>query len=290
VWRVQEFKTRLLFLRGNLERYEHALDSVRALPGQAKRRDATAQLAHLALLRGRLRAWERLNADTRALDEAAGAAPSLVGEALAVANVDLRIRGDTTRAVRHMQRAAREHSPGRRQFLVVGAFFASAGRPDLGRRFLAWHEGAADTAGRRVDEPWMHRLRAELALSEGRFAEAVAEIRRGDVYADGPVDACYICYYLSLANAFDRGNLPDSAIVMLERYVDMPFSERLPVDALNLAGALQRLGETHESRGNSERAVRYYSRFVELWRTADAELQPRVTNVRQRIARLQRAR
>jgi DNA-binding SARP family transcriptional activator/tRNA A-37 threonylcarbamoyl transferase component Bud32 len=289
-WNIQEFKLRLLYLRGNLDGYERALDSVRALPGLVKRRAATALLRDLALLRGRLRDWERLRADAQTLDEAAGAAPSPVGNALAVARVHLRIRADTTRAVQHMQRAVQEHSPERRQLLVVGAFFANAGRPGLARQFLARHQAVADSAGRRADEPWIHRLRANLALTEGRFAEAVEEIRKGDMRPDGPVDACYICYYLSLGNAFDRANQPDSAIVMLERYVDMPFSERLPVDALNLASALRRLGELHEFRGNRERAIRYYSRFVELWKSADPDLRPLVTDVRRRIARLQRAR
>jgi tetratricopeptide (TPR) repeat protein len=281
VWRIQEFKIRLLYLRGKIDAYERALDSVRAVPGLVKRRAATRQLRDLALLRGRLRDWERLRA--------ASAAPAPVDDALAVANVALRIRGDTMRALQYMQRAVQEHTPGRRQYLLVGAFFATAGRPDLARRFLARYQTVADTAGRRADEPWVHRLRANLALTEGRFAEAVEEIRRGDMRPDGPVDACHICYYLSLGNAFDRGNLPDSAIVMFERYVDMPFSERLPIDALNLASALRRLGELHESRGNRERAIRYYSRFVELWKSADAELQPRVADVRRRITRLQRA-
>jgi DNA-binding SARP family transcriptional activator/tRNA A-37 threonylcarbamoyl transferase component Bud32 len=290
VWRIQEFKIRLLYLRGKLDAYERALDSVRASPGLAKRRAATTQLRDLALLRGRLRDWEHLRADAQTLDEAAGAAPSPVGNALAVARVHLRIRADTTRAVQHMQRAVQEHSPERRQLLVVGAFFANAGRPGLARQFLARHQAVADSAGRRVDEPWIHRLRANLALTEGRFAEALEEIRKGDMRPDGPVDACYICYYLSLGNAFDRANQPDSAIIMLERYVDMPFSERLPVDALNLASALRRLGELHEFRGNRERAIRYYSRFVELWKSADPELRPLVTDVRRRIARLQRAR
>jgi eukaryotic-like serine/threonine-protein kinase len=289
VWTIQQHKIQMLYHRGNLERYERALDSVHAQPGLLRRRAATRALRNLALLQGRLRDWERLRTDARALDEAAGAAPSPLDDALAVANVDLRIRGDTARAVQRVQRAVQERSLARRQFLLVGAFFATGGRPDLAWQFLARHEAVADTSGRRVDEPWTHRLRADLALTEGRFAEAVDEIRKGDAYPDGPVDACYICYYLRLGNAFDRANQQDSAVVMLERYVDMPFSERLPVDALNLAGALRRLGELHESRGNRERAIRYYSRFVELWKSADAEIRPRVTDVRHRIMRLQPA-
>ncbi|MCH6548041.1 MAG: hypothetical protein IH798_06300, partial [Gemmatimonadetes bacterium] len=54
----------------------------------------------------------------------------------------------------------------------------------------------------------------------------------------------------------------------------------------DLPAAYQRLGELHEERGNREKAVEYYNRFVELWENADPELQPVVEDVRGRIARL----
>ncbi len=37
---------------------------------------------------------------------------------------------------------------------------------------------------------------------------------------------------------------------------------------------------------DSQKAVEYYDRFVELWKDADEELQPVVRDVRARIARL----
>ena len=38
-----------------------------------------------------------------------------------------------------------------------------------------------------------------------------------------------------------------------------------------------------------QRAVAHYSRFVSLWDRADPELQPKVREVRERLARLERA-
>jgi DNA-binding SARP family transcriptional activator len=52
---------------------------------------------------------------------------------------------------------------------------------------------------------------------------------------------------------------------------------------------LQRLGALYEAKGDRAKAVRYYERFTELWRTADPELQPRVTEARKRIESLQSA-
>jgi hypothetical protein len=53
---------------------------------------------------------------------------------------------------------------------------------------------------------------------------------------------------------------------------------------------LQRLGEMYEAKGAVDEALTHYGAFVELWKNADAELQPRVRDVRGRIERLQRRR
>ena len=49
----------------------------------------------------------------------------------------------------------------------------------------------------------------------------------------------------------------------------------------------QRLGEMAEARGDRAGAREHYSAFVELWTTADAELQPAVAGIRERLAGLQ---
>ncbi len=41
-----------------------------------------------------------------------------------------------------------------------------------------------------------------------------------------------------------------------------------------------------EQRGNTERAIYYYGKLVELWKDADPELQPRVEAARRAIAAL----
>ena len=47
----------------------------------------------------------------------------------------------------------------------------------------------------------------------------------------------------------------------------------------------KRLGELYEDR-DRQKALDYYSQFVELWREADPELQPVVEEVRLRIGEL----
>ena len=55
---------------------------------------------------------------------------------------------------------------------------------------------------------------------------------------------------------------------------------------MHLGPALKRLGELYEDRGNREKALEYYGRFVELWKDADPELLPDVHDVQRRMAKL----
>jgi len=48
----------------------------------------------------------------------------------------------------------------------------------------------------------------------------------------------------------------------------------------------ERLGELFEQRGDRAKARHYYSRFVELWKDADAELKPAVSGVRERLRQI----
>jgi hypothetical protein len=42
----------------------------------------------------------------------------------------------------------------------------------------------------------------------------------------------------------------------------------------------------YETRGDRAKALKYYGNFVDLWRDADAVLQPQVAEVKQRMAGL----
>ena len=58
------------------------------------------------------------------------------------------------------------------------------------------------------------------------------------------------------------------------------------VDATWLAASYLRLGELWENKGDRAKAASYYASFVDLWKDADPELQPRIADVRRRLARL----
>lgn len=126
----------------------------------------------------------------------------------------------------------------------------------------------------------------DIALAEHRYADAQRE------YRDGDAGLCVTCVLPRLASAYDLGGNPDSAIAIFARYVETPDPFRLRdprgagVDADFLAGTYKRMGELWEAKGDKQKALGYYLKFVDLWKGADAELQPRVAEVRRRIARL----
>jgi hypothetical protein len=56
-----------------------------------------------------------------------------------------------------------------------------------------------------------------------------------------------------------------------------------------LPGSELRRAEIHDRRGERAEAIRHYQRFIDLWRHADARLQPEVERARARLAKLDAA-
>ncbi len=87
--------------------------------------------------------------------------------------------------------------------------------------------------------------------------------------------------------AFDLAQMPDSAIAAFTKYVNSTsILQRYQFDRLFLAGSYKRLGEFWEAKGDRAKAAHYYAKFLDLWKNADPALQPQVTDVRKRLARL----
>jgi hypothetical protein len=69
-----------------------------------------------------------------------------------------------------------------------------------------------------------------------------------------------------------------------ERYLGESFNRSPSRDAVILAGVHKRLGELYEAKGDLAKAESHYTDFVNLWKAADAELQPKVAEVNRRLA------
>lgn len=61
---------------------------------------------------------------------------------------------------------------------------------------------------------------------------------------------------------------------------------RLGIDNVHLAAVHKRLDELYDAKGDTQRAASHYVAFINLWRNADPELQPRVQDAKNRLARL----
>jgi tetratricopeptide (TPR) repeat protein len=162
---------------------------------------------------------------------------------------------------------------------VAALAYAAAGRPDRARAMLAvWDKLHADF--RQPNLGTRQAMVAEIAIAEKRYADAVAAWRKGDV------GTCVHCAPVGLGIAHDLMGQADSAIANFERYITLPVIDRGPVDQFYLAGAHKRLGELYEAKGEKSKALSHYLTFVELWKNADPELQPRVAEVRAAIRRV----
>jgi tetratricopeptide (TPR) repeat protein len=145
-----------------------------------------------------------------------------------------------------------------------------------------------DTALRRSQEPDLHNALAEIALAEGHPLDAAAEFRKGDMLPDGPVNMCVQCLPAQLGRAYDRAEMADSVIAAYERYLAVGSvlnSLQLP-DGPYLAGIHKRLGELYDAKGDREKALTHDLAFIALWKDADTELQPKLAEVKARVARL----
>ena len=97
--------------------------------------------------------------------------------------------------------------------------------------------------------------------------------------------ACKPCGLGAMAIAHSAASNPDSALTYWEAYLDTYWG--LPsIESWARPLAFRSLGEIYESRGEQDKAVEYYDRFINLWQNADAALQPQVADARERIASL----
>lgn len=146
-----------------------------------------------------------------------------------------------------------------------------------------------DTSIRRVQQPRLHDALADIELAGGKPLDAVAEFRRGDIAFDGaPADECAPCLSFNLGRAFDAAGKADSATAAFERYLATPYWLKGDVefDPLRVPAIRERLGQLYESMGKPDKAIEQYRLFIDLWKNADPELQPRVADARKRLARL----
>jgi tetratricopeptide (TPR) repeat protein len=175
-----------------------------------------------------------------------------------------------------------------RPYAQVATVYAVAGRADKARALLAEAEAAyaGNAALRSAMRPALSRAMGYAQLAENKPREALKSFWASDSLADGPADDCAACTAFVVGLAYDRANQPDSAIAEYQRFLTTPGGPTGQRNGDNLALAYKSLGRLYEDKGDRGNAATYYSKFVDLWKNADADLQPQVADVKKRLAHL----
>ena len=246
-----------------------------------------------AALRGQLREAERrYPASVDAMARALGSTTSPYRTAYFHTMVDGELRGNTARLIAMLDSTRRAHPVGsepvgsdQSMFLVLS--YAAAGAPARAREVMNQWEARLDSLGRRQNHVWLMLLNGTVALAEGKADSAVEYYRRADFDADGlPSSAGTVWSPLLVGLSFDRGGQADSARKYLTQYAEMAGTGHFQADPFYMAPTLFRLGQLYQSAGDTAHAMEYYGRFVDVWKDADPDLQPRVTEAKKAMAEL----
>jgi tetratricopeptide (TPR) repeat protein len=150
------------------------------------------------------------------------------------------------------------------------------------RALMAEAATTADTIEARTSEPFRRYILATIAMAEKRPAEALKEYQK----IDPRISGCRSCLVAAMGRAYDAAGQPDSAILWSERYLASAEESRAFEDETSLGPTYRRLGELYEEKGNQAKAASYYQKFIDLWRDADADLQPQVAEVKKKLAKV----
>jgi tetratricopeptide (TPR) repeat protein len=274
-------------------------DSVMAIAAQMIRSpDATLHLNGLFLesmnapVLGKLQRMIEVDSELAAV--APGSNPAL-DVPLARAQADVVLRDKAADGVKLVDDVVAGHAwtgtaPSDRPYFGVIELYARAGRPDRARAMLTQFQNDDPAAKAPDTKSDVALAEGRIAIAEGKFDDAIRQIRAAELREDGLPVECRACVEFELARAFDLDHQNDSAVVHLERYLSFPPAERslgfVTADYLYLAGVEKRLGELYEEKHDRTRALQHYGAFVDLWKGADPDLQPVVASVRQRMALL----
>jgi tetratricopeptide (TPR) repeat protein len=237
-------------------------------------------------LRESLRWFDSSNDATAALGVKAGPLQKMLDDAL----MDAWYRGNTARARATLNRAMTTFAldslqPIERPYDRLVELHAMVGDVSTAKAMMAAFERHRAETSSLGDEERQHAMRGQIATAEQRYDDAVREFQAANK------DRCAVCFAPEIARAYDLAGKPDSVITALETYLNTPtdIMDRLIEDGVSLAGSHKRLAELYDAKGNREKAMSHYSRFIDLWKNADADLQPLVQKAKARLTELQRA-
>ena len=198
--------------------------------------------------------------------------------------VDAWYRNDRPAAIRKIDQAAAESEKipeANRPYDFIAIAYAMAGQAAKAKAAVA--ALAQRPLVRPSDVQRLKLAEAVVAFSEKRYDDGIRAARLADT------SACTACALPVLAMNYDMAGQSDSAIAVYQRYVRSGgIFGRSFIDGMMVTGSYKRLGELLEAKGDTKGALENYEQVLRLWKNADPELQPKVSEVRKRVERLRR--
>jgi len=250
--------------------------------------DGAQTLANIVMVQGRLAEAEQSLRRVAALGGHGASARRSLTAALRIAYVQLRYRHSPAVAISTINTALARYplakmDESERPYDEIARLYADAGEPERALQLIT--EATQTRADRQRGTDDNRRWTAgAIAMAERRPWE-------GEIEIHGAAEAipCPICALPDLARAYEVAGKPDSAIATYERYVHTPWQRRYETDAIELGFALKRLGELYQSQNDRAKAAAQYTALLQLWKGADAELEPLLADVRRRLEQTEQA-
>jgi eukaryotic-like serine/threonine-protein kinase len=244
--------------------------------------DGLETLASIVMAQGRLAEAEQSLRRVATLGGRGGSARRSLAAALRIAYLQLRYRHSPAVAIATMNIALARHplakmDESERPYDEIARLYADAGQPEHALEIIT--EATRTRADRQRGMDDNRRWTAgAIAMAERRPWE-------GEIEIHGAAESlpCPICALPDLARAYEVAGKPDSAIATYERYVHTPWQRRYETDAIELGFALKRLGELYQQQNDRAKAAAQYTALLQLWKGADAELEPLLADVRRRL-------
>lgn len=273
-----------------------AAEHARRSPIAANRAEAARIVANTAVARGQLRAAEQLSRTASLVEDSAKYYADPVSNAALDIVASSALRRTEAVGLRRLDSLASAAGTSKqpvmdRPDLAIAIAYAQLGQPAKARTILSDFERASTSDDRLIRWADLQVARGEIALAEGRTAEAIAAFRSATFSDSGQVEPIgWGGTHLRLARAFDKANQPDSALARYEEFqTPLVRAAAAAFTPTALPIATRRRGELYEAKGDIANAIKSYEEFVTLWKDADADLQPQVAEIKARIAKLRTA-
>jgi tetratricopeptide (TPR) repeat protein len=255
--------------------------------------DALTEFGQILLMRGRVREGLQMQADVSERRINRGDRSAILTAGIDSVSAAVFIQEKPGAAREQLRRVLQRMPPDsfalvNRPNLLLLALAAFTSDAPLAEQLRADYQKQLVALGKTVDRPANEVFGDGLVdFSRGRYDAALEKFAD----AERKLHSCTYCVAGVRFVGLDRLGRVDSAIAIGEAYMMLTQAgvATSSVDARFRSGILLRLGELYESKGMSEKALARYQSFLDLWKSADPELQPQVRDVRGRVARLQAA-